>query len=129
MSRLPAWFKEGLATYISNGGGAHTVTEKQATESIRAGKYFVPNDTGGFIFQKTANDWGLEPHMFYRQSMMFVNYLATINEPGFRKLLLGVENGERFFNALKAAYNMELKELWNGFRLEEKRLANNSSSN
>lgn len=30
MSRLPVWFKESLATYVSDGGGAHTVTEKQA---------------------------------------------------------------------------------------------------
>ncbi len=115
MSRLPFWFKEGLATYVSDGGGAHTVTEKQAIDSIKSGKYFVPNEEGGFIFQKTASDWGLEHHMFYRQSMMFIGYLAATNESGYRKLLFGIENGERFSTALQAAYNKKLEDLWNDF--------------
>lgn len=118
MSRLPSWFTEGLAAYVSEGGGAHTVTEKQAIDSIKSGKYFVPNETGGFIFQKTASDWGLEHHMFYRQSMMFISYLAATNESGYRKLLLGVENGERFSTALQPAYDKKLEELWNDFLLE-----------
>lgn len=115
MSRLPFWFKEGLATYVSDGGGAHTVTEKQAIESIKSGKYFVPDETGGLIFQKTASDWDLDHHMFYRQSMLFISYLAETNESGYRKLLLDVENGERFATALQAAYDKKLEELWNDF--------------
>ena len=122
MSRLPFWFKEGLAAYVSNGGGAHTVTEKQAIDFIKSGKYFVPNETGGFIFQKTASDWGLEHHMFYRQSMMFISYLAKTNQFEYRKLLLGVENGERFSTALQAAYNKKLEELWNDFLREVNRM-------
>lgn len=115
MSRLPVWFKEGLAAYVSRGGGAHLVTEKQAIDSIKSGRYFIPNEKDGFLFQKTASDWGLEHHMFYRQSMMFISYLAAINESAFRKLLWGVENGERFPPALQTAYQNELKELWKGF--------------
>ncbi len=125
MSRLPFWFKEGLATYVSDGGGAHTVTEKQAIESIKSGTYFVPDQTSGFIFKKTPSDFGLQPHMFYRQSMMFISYLATINDPGFRKLLLAVESGERFSTALQAAYNKKLEELWNEFLHEINKMANN----
>jgi len=118
MSRLPSWFAEGLATYVSDGGGAHTVTEKQAIDSIKSGKYFVPNETGGFIFRKTASNWGLEHHMFYRQSMMFIGYLAATNESGYQKFLLDVENGEEFSTALQAAYNKKLEELWNDFLRE-----------
>lgn len=121
MSKLPMWFKEGLATYVSNDGGAHLISEKQAIESIRAGKYFVPNKTDGFIFKKTPSDFGLQPHMFYRQSMMFINYLSAINEPEFRNLLLSVESGQRFPAALQAAYNKNLKELWNEFLNEVKK--------
>jgi len=121
MSRLPMWFKEGLATYVSNGGGAHLISQQQATESIRAGKYFVPNKADGFVFKKTPSDFGLEPHMFYRQSMMFINYLVAIDEPIFRKLLLSVENGERFPVALQAAYNKNLEELWSEFLYEVKK--------
>lgn len=113
MRKLPFWFKEGLATYVSGGGGAHTVTEKQSIEFVRSGKHFVPNETGGLVFRDTPGDWDMEPHMFYRQSMVFVNYLATTNESGFRKLLLSIEDGERFPNAFQAAYNKKLEELWN----------------
>jgi len=123
MSRLPVWFKEGLAAYVSDGGGAHTVTDKQVINSIKSGKYFVPNETGGFIFQKTASDWGLEHHMFYRQSMMFLSYLATTNESGFRKLLLSIENGEQFSTALETAYNKKLEELWNEFLHDDNKIA------
>lgn len=118
MSRLPFWFKEGLAAYVSDGGGAHTVTAEEAIDSIKSGKYFVPDETGGFIFQKTASDWNMNHHMFYRQSMLFINYLATTNESGFRKLLLDVENGEQFSTALHAAYGKKLEELWADFLYE-----------
>ena len=115
MGRLPSWFTEGLAAYVSDGGGAHTVTENQAIDSIRSGRHFLPDGTGSLIFRKTASDWGLNHHMFYRQSMMFVNYLATTNEAGFRGFLLGVENGERLPAALQGAYNKKLEELWSEF--------------
>jgi hypothetical protein len=115
MNELPVWFKEGLATYVSNGGGAQTVTEKQAIESIKSGKYLVPDETGGFIFQKYPGDWELTHHMFYRQSMMFINYLAATNPSGFRNLLLDIEDGEGFAKALKASYNKELEELFDEF--------------
>lgn len=92
-SRLPFWFKEGLATYASDGGGAHTVTGE-------------------------ASDWGLNHHMFYRQSMLFISYLATINESGSRNFLLGIENDERFFTSLEAAYNKELEKMWDEFLYE-----------
>ncbi len=113
--RLPMWFKEGLAAYVSNGGGAHLVSDKQAIESIRAGKYFVPNKADGLIFKTTPSDFGLKPHMFYRQSMLFISYLATMDELGFRKMLLAVESGDRFPIAIQAAYNKKLEELWNEF--------------
>lgn len=119
-SRLPFWFTEGLAAYVSDGGGAHTVTEQQALDSLKSGKHFVPNETGGLIFRKTPGDWGLEHHMFYRQSMIFIQYLAKTSESGYRTLLLAVENGESLPDALKAAYSKKLEELWSDFLIEVK---------
>ncbi len=118
MSRLPMWFKEGLATSVSNAGGAHLVSQEQATEFLRAGKHFVPNKEDGFVFKKTPSDFGLKPHMFYRQSMMFINFLESTNESGYRKLLLGVENGKRLTTVLEEAYHKKLEELWDDFLLE-----------
>jgi hypothetical protein len=115
MMKLPMWFKEGLAAYVSDGGGAHLVTREQAIQSMRAGKCFIPNRADGIIFKKTPSDFNLKPHMFYRQSMIFIAYLKAVDEPGFRKMLLAVESGERLPRAIQAAYNKKLEELWNEF--------------
>ena len=120
-SKLPMWFKEGLATYVSNGGGAHLISNQQAIEFIRDGKNFIPNKADGLIFKKTPRDFGLEPHMFYRQSMMFIGYLASKNEPGIQKLLLSIESGEDFSTAFQAVYNKKLEELWDDFLREAKK--------
>ena len=115
MSKLPMWFKEGLAAYVSNGGGAHLRSERQAIMSIRAGQPFVPNKADGFIFKKTPSDFGLKPHMFYRQSMMFISHLAAIDKVGFRRFLLSVESGNRLPDALQATYKKNLEALWSDF--------------
>lgn len=116
MSRLPMWFKEGLATGVSNGGGAHLISQEQATDFLRTGKHFVPNKAGGFVFKKTPSDFGLKPQMFYRQSMMFINFLEATNESGYRKLLLGIEDGKRLTTVLESSYHKTLEELWDDFQ-------------
>ncbi len=115
MSKLPMWFKEGLATYVSNGGGAHLISERQAIASINAGKHIVPNKADGLIFKKTPGDFGLEPHMFYRQSMMFIRHLAAIDEVGFRRFLLSVEDGDQLPDAIQTTYKKNLEDLWSDF--------------
>ncbi len=117
-NRLPFWFKEGLATYASDGGGAHSVTEMQAIHSIQSGKFFVPNESGGLIFRNTPSDWGLQPHMFYRQSMMFVTYIKSVDEAKFTLFLLSVQNGQKFSKALKQVYGKSLADLWNQYLQE-----------
>ena len=71
------WFKEGLATYASDGGGAHLVSERQAIGSIKSGNHCIPNESEGFIFRKTPRDFTLKPQMFYRQSMMFITFMVS----------------------------------------------------
>ncbi|MFZ5517240.1 MAG: hypothetical protein ACOY90_11415 [Candidatus Zhuqueibacterota bacterium] len=121
MSRLPTWFKEGLATSVSDGGGAHLISPEQAVEAIHSGKNLVPNEADGLFIRKTPSDFGLEPHLFYRQSMMFVDYLAAIDAPAFRNLMLSVEQGERLSAAIDEAYHNNLDELWRGFLNEVKK--------
>ena len=112
MRKLPFWFKEGLATYASDGGGANKVSEKEALASFHKGKHFIPNKTGGIFFQKTPSDFGLKPHMYYRQSMMFVSYLEKQNRENFREFLLSIEQGNHIPAALQGAYGKDLGELW-----------------
>lgn len=118
MRRLPFWFKEGVATYVSEGGGAQKVSEEEAKRFILEGKYFVPNETGGLIFQNTPSDWDLKPQMFYRQSEIFIKYLLIVDEKAFKQMLLSAQEGENLSSALENSYQKNLETLWKGFLLE-----------
>ena len=102
-SRIPAWFHEGLATYVSDGGSANLVSQEQAIKYIRSGKYFILHKTGGLIFKKNRSDFNLHHHMFYRQSMMFVSYLVAMDHLKFKKLLRALEDGKAFSSSIHEA--------------------------
>jgi hypothetical protein len=120
-AKLPAWFKEGLATYVSEGGGAHTVTDQEALSAIACGSHFVPHEDGGIFFRKYASHWGLTHHMFYRQSMVFVAYLKSWNEDKYRDLLLAIQDGSSFAAAFSDAYGVRVSQIWEQFVKETKR--------
>jgi hypothetical protein len=117
-AKLPAWFKEGLATFVSNGGGAHTVTDEEALEAIASGSHFVPHEDGGIFFRKYASHWELTHHMFYRQSMVFVAYLKSRDENKYRDLLLSIQNGSSFPNAFNDTYGVGVSQIWEQFVAE-----------
>jgi hypothetical protein len=119
-AKLPAWFKEGLATYVSGGGGAHTVTDQDALEAIASGCHFMPHEDGGIFLRKYASHWGLGHHMFYRQSMVFVEYLKSQDENKYRDLLLGIQNGSSFRVAFDDAYGVRVSKIWEQFLEETK---------
>ncbi len=89
----PAWFQEGLAVIVSGGGGAEKVSEEEAAKAILEGKSITPEAHGSFLFKKSAHSYNLEPHMFYRQSGMFVAWLRSRDETRFRTFLLAIEDG------------------------------------
>jgi hypothetical protein len=98
---IPAWFQEGLAVMVSGGGGAEKITDEDAAKAILEGKHFTPEPTGSFLFHKYANAYGLEPHMFYRQAFLFVNYLRLRSEAKFKLFLLSIEDGKNFEESFK----------------------------
>lgn len=87
---IPSWFVEGLAVFISNGGGAENVSEKDAARAILDGACFHPDSTGSFLFPKTASSYHLKPHMFYRQSAMFVQFMKEYDPEKFKGLLQAI---------------------------------------
>jgi hypothetical protein len=121
-THIPAWFQEGLAVVVSNGGGAEKVSEAEAIRALLAGTRFVPEPRGSFFFKKTARSYGLEPHLFYRQASLFVGYLKEISGMQFGLFLLALEDGRDFEKAFRAVYGMTVNDAWQEFlsRVKEK---------
>ena len=93
---VPSWFSEGLAVFVSNGGGAENVSETDAAHAILDGLCFHPDSTGSILFPKTASSYNLKPHMFYRQSAMFVQFLKEYDSEKFKELLKALQSGTKF---------------------------------
>jgi len=119
-AKTPSWFLEGLATYISGGGGAEDITNDKAIAYILQGKHFTPELNGGFIFRKTASSYGLEPHMFYRQAALFIAFMKEYDETSFKKLISGIYHSKSFKKAFRNSYNVSMSQLWNYFILRLK---------
>jgi hypothetical protein len=118
--KLPVWFKEGLATLVSRGGGAQDVSDDQARDAIRAGRAFRPDAGGsalaGVFFPKYAATFHLENRMFYRQAMLFTRFLGETDGPAFAALVSAIESGRPFPDAFAAAYKAPLPDMWRRFR-------------
>ena len=113
----PAWFDEGLATLVADGAGAEKVSKQQAIESIRDGKYFVPNGDGKMFSRMYGDKWNLKPHMFYRQSMMLVEYLYEKDPDKFMKLVGDVFSGkEKFSDLFSKSYGATPAVVWGEYR-------------
>jgi hypothetical protein len=110
---LPRWFREGLAIYVANGGGATRATEAETIEKFLEGNYFIPETKGGLFNIKLAATGKLEPKIFYRQSGMFVQSLARNYPVQFETLLKGVQEGKdfqsQFITSFKNDVNEELR--------------------
>jgi hypothetical protein len=115
-TKLPVWFKEGLAVYISGGGGEGDVTEDEAISAIKREKTFRPNRTGALLFRKTAHSFGLKPHMFYTQAALFVHWLHDLSPDRFHRLLVTLRSGETLDAVMRKEYGFGVKEAWKRFR-------------
>jgi hypothetical protein len=117
---LPVWFNEGLAAYVSGGGGTEHVSEAEAAKAIAAGRMLEPADAGAWLTYDTAGPFralGMPDatHMFYRQSMMFVAWLKQRDPQAFRGMLLALGDGAEFARAFSAAYGRGVPAVWAEF--------------
>lgn len=113
---IPSWFVEGLAVFVSNGGGAENVSEKDAARAILNGACFHPDSTGSILFPKTASSYHLKPHMFYQQSSMFVQYIKEYDPEKFKGFLQVIQNGAKFDRAFRASYGRDVDVYWAKFK-------------
>lgn len=117
-SRLPGWFKEGLAVVVSNGAGAETVSETQARRAIVEGRVFHREGTGSLLFPQTAAREGLPAHLFYRESALFVDFLRHSSREGFARMLQEIYGGKKLSAAVQSGFGRDLDGLWEEFTRE-----------
>jgi len=115
-STVPAWFHEGLAAYAALGGGADYATDEQAIAALRLGKAFAPERRDTAEMRHTAAHWELEVFLFYRQALLFVNFLRQESDLRFHEFLSAVQDNQDFDLAFGNAYNMRLEEAGKRFR-------------
>jgi hypothetical protein len=114
----PAWFNEGLATYVADGSGAEAVTEIEVATQIAAGKIFPPYQSGSRFSLDQSGALSALPngsHMFYRQGMMFIAFLKQRDEKRFKQFLLNLQDGEIFSTAFSRAFDGDVDTLQKQF--------------
>jgi hypothetical protein len=121
-TNIPAWFQEGLAVLVSNGGGAEKVSEAAAVRAIIKGRHFTPEAQGSFFLHKSGSSYDLEPHLFYRQASLFVRYIKSMSAFKFGLFMLALEDGGNFAGSFRIVYGMGIGETWQDFvdQLREK---------
>jgi hypothetical protein len=115
--KTPVWFHEGLATYISNGGGSGDVSDSAAIVEILKGNHFHPLAKDNILSQKSFKN-GLAPWMNYRQSMLFVTYLKEMDTDKFDNLIENMNKRIAFKKAFEKAYGIKIQDIWKGFLIE-----------
>lgn len=111
---IPGWFHEGLAVFASEGGGALPVSEEAARRAIATGRTFLPEDEGSWR-PRMAPDHGIPHHQFYRQSGLFVGYLADRDPQGFHSFLQALHGGQPFRASFEAHLGETVHEAWTDF--------------
>jgi hypothetical protein len=112
---IPGWFSEGLAVAVSSGGGAENVTAAQAQAAIQKAVSFTPDAAGSIFGARTAHNYGLEPHMYYRQASLFVDYLRKSKPESFRTALVDILKGASFRQVWPKYYGLTISELWSSY--------------
>lgn len=112
---LPGWFHEGLATWVSQGGGAELVGDDEARQALCEGRRFEPEPSQSIFNFKRAGSWALSPHLYYRECELFVRHLHDVDSAAFTQMLRAVAGGAGLASALQAAYGQPLPALWQRF--------------
>ena len=115
ISRVPAWFLEGLAVVVSDGGGAEGVGAEDAAAAIKSGQRFNPDMSKNWLSQKTATHYQLPHRLFYRQSALFVQHLKATHTDSFEALMRRMHSGMGFHDAFASSFTQSIDLLWQEF--------------
>lgn len=116
---IPQWFHDGVATHVSQGGGADGVSGEEAIDYLKAGKCIIPNErtpifgSRWMVNYKESSDPAFQQRMNYRQSALFAAFLDK--EGKLQALLRKIESGENFSDSFNAVYQEPIHTAWNRF--------------
>ena len=112
--RIPHWFREGLADYISGSGGEN-LDNREACLSILSGRHIPLLDGNGLLKTMKGARKGLSNQMFHQQSKMIVEFLANKHPVGFKELVKALQQGIPFRKAFEEKLNSSLAVEWESF--------------
>jgi hypothetical protein len=118
---LPRWFREGLAIYVADGGGATNATEEETIDNFLEGKHFIPEIKGELLNISLSATAELHPKIFYRQSGMFVQFLARNQPAQLEKMLRGLQEGKPFEDQFIESFENNVDEVLKHFIVTLKR--------
>lgn len=101
---IPVWFHEGWASLTAGGGGAEFASDAQAIEASRSGKRIDLGRRDVPDVRHRAGSFGLDIHLFYRQSMLLVAQLKQRDPDAFRRLVLALQDDQDFEIAFWSVY-------------------------
>lgn len=112
---LPRWFREGLAIYVADGGGATNASEYETIEQFQHGKHFAPETEGALFNLDLPGSKGLEPKIFYRQSGMFVQFMAQSYPVQFETFVKSLQEGKNFEALFAECFNFNVSAMLQAF--------------
>lgn len=112
---LPRWFREGLAIYVADGGGATNASEAETIEQFVQGKYFAPETEGAVFNLSLPGPKGLEPKIFYRQSGMFVQFMARSYPVQFETFVKSLQDGKNFETKFAECFKCKVSTMLQAF--------------
>ena len=107
---IPSWFLEGLATYVSNGGGVESVSGYQAKKMLIEGMGFSPEKEGDF--QEKIKALKINPQIYYKQAEGFVRFIYSMGHEKFDKFLKSLITDGGFNQLFIANYKVSVGEMW-----------------
>ena len=112
---IPGWFLEGIGVSTSSGAGAETVSKQDASQYLKDNSALKLQATGGTIRHKYAHDYGLKPHMYYRLSSLYVDYLRQSDPRAFEAAFKDMLQQSSYHDAWSRHYGKSNEVLWREF--------------
>lgn len=112
--KIPTWFSEGFADYVSGAGG-EGISDRSAVDYIMNGQHFIPNDKSKVFGSWHRETKGLSGPMYHKQVKMFVTFIADSSPLNFNDLIIEIQNGKSFKKSFNNSMGNTTHYYWNLF--------------